>query len=48
MSDYVGKVFKVNTWFSGISVSDKISVFQNNHDINTYENVGLCFKFRIT
>lgn len=48
MSDYVGNIFKVNTWFSSISVLNKISIFQNSHDMNTYKNADLCFKFRIT
>lgn len=47
MSDHVGKVFKVNTWFSSTSVLNKISIFQNSNDMNTYENADLCIRFRI-
>lgn len=39
-----GKFFKVNTWFSRISVLNKISGFQNDPDVNIYENASLYVK----
>lgn len=39
-----GKFFKVTTWFSSISVLSKISGFQNDPDMNIYENTGLYFE----